>query len=128
MNNLVSRNAREFKRLTQERMIKGLASGRTYAKSKGSGSRRLHKASRRGQRPAVDTGTLVNAIRNAPTGQYRAKVDVADRVNPNSQTLASGYAEILQEKLDRPIMSDFDARQAEMKMKFDAETLIKGLV
>lgn len=39
--NLVSKSSREFKRLTQERMVKGLASGRTYRKKGGAGFRRF---------------------------------------------------------------------------------------
>ncbi len=128
VSSLVSKNAREFKRLTQERMTKGLHSGRTYKKRKGAGFTRAHRASRRGQRPAPDSGTLVNAIRSQPTGPYTAKVDIAEKVNPNSGTVASKYGEILQEKLGRPIMTAKDAAEAQVKLTREATQLVGTLI
>jgi hypothetical protein len=126
--NLPRKSARKFKRSTQEKMLKGVHSGRLYKKKRGSGFTRSHLASAIGQRPAPDTLTLVNAISDRSLGDYKAEVYIAERINPESGTLASNYGEILQNKLDRPIMSADDADEAERDMTRDAEALIKTVI
>lgn len=124
--NLISKNSREFKRSTQEKMEKGFRSGRLY-KRKGGNFRRSHRASARGQRPAPDTGTLVKAIRQEATGPFTAKVDIAEKVNPANGQLASKYGAILQAQ-GRPIMSESDVAEAQRKLNTEAEALIKTVI
>src|SRR5688572_27460215 len=112
ISNLISKSAKGFKRQTQERMIKGPHTGRQYAKKRGAGFRRAHRASAAGQRPSPDTMTLVNAVSDRKTSEMSAEVFIAERINPENGTTASRYAEILQNNLNRPIMSEGDAFQA----------------
>lgn len=126
---LISREAKEFKVDTKERMIEGPASGRVYEKHPGGrGFTRSHRASRRGQRPAPDTLTLVNAISDRRLSDYSAEVYVAERINPENGEIASDYAERLQTQLDRPIMSPLDAEKAEFKLRHGGELLVRTLV
>lgn len=127
VSNFVSKQAREFKRLTQERMTKGPHTGTLYAKKRGSNFRRSHRASARHQRPSPDTLTLVNAISQRTINPLRSQVYIAERVNPENGAIASNYGAILQTRLDRPIMSIADAAVAQRKMEKDAEVLIKTL-
>lgn len=126
--NLVSRSAKEFKQLTKDRMIKGPWTGILYERRRGATFRRSHRASAKGQRPSPDTMTLVNAVSDRKTGDLSAEVYIAEKVNPSNGTLASDYAEILQNHLERPIMSEGDRFEAEAKMKSDGEALMQSLV
>jgi hypothetical protein len=72
--------------------------------------------------------TLVNAISDRSLGDYEAETYIADKVNPASGTIASKYGEILQTKLERPIMTSGDAAEAESEMRQDGESLIKTLI
>lgn len=126
--NLVSRAARDFKRLTQERMIRGPHSGRLYAKKRTASARRSHRASAKGQRPSPDTMTLVNAIASRRKLELVSEVYIAEKTNPSNGTVASEYGERLQNDMNRPIMSEADAFQAEYKLRQDAELLIKRML
>jgi hypothetical protein len=72
--------------------------------------------------------TLVNAVSDRRTGEMSAEVYIADKINPTSGTVTSDYAEILQEHLERPIMSDADALGAQFKLQRDADDLIRTMV
>lgn len=127
VSNFVAKQAKDFKVLTKQRMEKGPATGRTYRKKRGATFRRSHRASARGQRPSPDTGTLVNAISDKRIGENHAQVYIAEKVSPNG-TLASKYGEILQNRRGRPIMDSLDAKLAEVKMRKDADILIKTII
>jgi len=128
VSNFVSKQAREFKRLTQERMIKGPHTGNLYEKKRGGTFRRSHRASARHQRPSPDTLTLINAISQRTINPVHSQVFIAERVNPENGAIASDYGAILQNRLDRPIMSIADAAVAQRKMEKDAEALVKTLL
>lgn len=127
VSNFISKQAKDFKVLTKQRMEAGPQTGKLYGKKRGSTFRRSHRASARGQRPSPDTGTLVNAISDRRINDLHSQVYVAEKVNPNG-TVASKYGEILQTKRDRPIMDELDARLAEVKMRKEADVLVKSLV
>jgi hypothetical protein len=126
--NLASRSAKGFKQLTRDRMIKGPHTGRLYARKRGAGFRRSHRASAVGQRPSPDTMTLITAVSDRRTGDFSAEVYIAEKINPTNGTLASDYAETLQEHLERPIMTAEDAVQAEIKMREDGEALVRTML
>lgn len=126
--NFVSRQSKDFKNLTRRRMIEGTPSGRLYSRAAGAGFTRSHRASRRGQRPAVDTGTLAQAISDKRTGEFSAEVYIVPKVNSQSGVTADKYGEILQTKLDRQIMTATDALEAERKIGREGQVLIASLV
>jgi len=128
VSNFISKQAKDFKVLTKQRMEKGPATGRTYRKKRGATFRRSHRASARGQRPSPDSGTLVNAISDRRISDNRSQVYIAEKVNPSNGTVASKYGEILQNRRGRPIMDKLDAKLAEVKMRKDADIVLKGLV
>jgi len=72
--------------------------------------------------------TLVNAIDDKNTGDNSAEVFVARKPNPETGTTADVYAEILQLKLDRKIMTAEDASEAQQKMIRDGESMIGKLI
>lgn len=128
VSSFVSRSAKKFKSGTKQKMIKGPHTGSLYEKKRGAGFRRAHRASQRGQRPSPDTMTLVNAISDRMLSGTSAEVYIAERVNPENGTLASNYGEILQTKLDRPIMTADDALEAEKEMAREGEQLVRDLI
>jgi hypothetical protein len=115
--NLVGRSARDFKNLTKRRIIESRPAGRLYPRRRGAGFTRAHRASARGQRPAIDTGKLLNSIRDKRNAEFRAEAYAG-----------AEYAKYLQsEKLKRPIMSERDAAEAERKMLRDSEVTVGNL-
>jgi hypothetical protein len=110
----VTQQAKEFKRLTQTRMIDSPAAGAIVDRRRvgrfGAGFERRHRRSARGQRPALETGTLVNAVDDRPIGPGIVEVFIEPRPNSETGKPASEYAEYLQsERLNRPIMDERDA-------------------
>lgn len=126
VSNFISKQAKDFKVLTKERMVRGPQTGRLYRKKRGANFRRSHRASARGQRPAVQTGLLLNAVSDRRIGENHSQVYIAEKVSSGGTTTTK-YAEILQTKLGRPIMSEFDVRIAQSKMNKEAGALVKGL-
>lgn len=126
VSSFIAKQAKDFKVLTKERMVKGPQTGRLYRKKRGVNFRRSHRASARGQRPAVQTGLLLNAISDRRISDNHSQVYIAERLSSNGTTTTK-YGEILQNKLGRPIMSEFDRRTAQSKMNREAGVLAKGL-
>jgi hypothetical protein len=125
--NFISKQAKDFKVLTKERMVRGPQTGRLYARKRGANFRRSHRASARGQRPAVQTGLLLNAVSDRRISDTHSQVYIAEKVSSGGTTTTK-YAEILQTKRGRPIMDKLDARQAEVKMRKEGDVLVKSLV
>lgn len=118
VSNLVGRNAKDFKNLTKRRMIESRPTGRLYRRSRGAGFIRSHRASAKGQRPAIDSGNLLNSVQDKRTGEFTAEASVG-----------AEYAKYLQSRrLKRPIMSDRDAAEAQAKLNRDGEQAIGTLV
>ena len=83
-------------------MVESKPSGTVYSRRRGAGFTRGHRASRRGERPSPDTMNLVNSVVSQKTGELSAKTEVT-----------ADYGEILQKKLNRPVMSETDVKEAE---------------
>lgn len=115
--NFVGRQAKDFKAVTKRRMIESKPAGRLYPRKRGAGFRRFHRASARGQRPAIDTGKLLNSIEDRRFGEFKAEVFAG-----------AEYAKYLQsERLDRPIMDERDAGEAQAKFDREAVQMIRTL-
>ena len=90
----IIRQTKDFKNLSKRRMIDSQASGRLHRRKNGVGFTRSHRASARGQRPAIDTGKLLNSINDRRIGDF-SRIVSAD----------AEYAPYLQsERLGRRIM------------------------
>lgn len=120
--------AKRHKDRTRRQMIEGPQTGNLYRRKNGPGFRRSHRASARGQRPAPDTFTLVNAVSDKRTGEMSAEVFIAERINPRNGANASDYAEILQNNMGRPIMTGGDAINADREMNKLAENALQELL
>jgi hypothetical protein len=120
--------AKRHKTRTREKMIAGPHTGNLYWRKRGAAFRRFHRASARGQRPSPDTVTLVNAVTDERTGEMTARVFIAERANPSNGALASDYAEILQNHLNRPIMTEQDAKEGQRDQQRLAERAVKKLL
>lgn len=117
VSNFIRRQAKDFTQLTKRRIIESKPSGRQYSRKRGNGFTRSYRASARGQRPAIDSGKLLNSIKDR-------------RISETSAESFAGayYAEYLQsERLHRPIMSDQDATEAQQKANRDAITFLTTL-
>jgi hypothetical protein len=124
----IGKSAKVFKEATRRRQIEGKPSGKVYPKKKGGkGFGRAHRASRKGQRPAPDTGTLANATVDIKTGEFSVSVEIANKVNPENGANAKDYAERLQGKMQRKIMTSEDAKVAQAEMNYRMNKVISDL-
>lgn len=118
ISNWARKQARDLKNLTKQRMLRSKPAGRLYRRRSGSGFQRFHQASAYGQRPAIDTGNLLNSITDRRLAEFRAATEAT-----------AAYAKHLQgEQLNRPIISDLDKRQAQSKANRDAVSALRALV
>lgn len=106
MEKAVSDTAELFKASTEQNMRTSVPKGRLYKRKGG-----FHRASAPGQRPAIDSGNLVNAIQVRQESKLQQVVDVAPNTRGRTRTPASKYAAILQfwAKRNRRIMTERDA-------------------
>ncbi|HEX8289820.1 MAG TPA: hypothetical protein VF556_17695 [Pyrinomonadaceae bacterium] len=120
----VRQSAKEFKTDLKNKMIFGPHTGRetTRGKESGDGFTRKHRASRRGERPAPDTNSLVNSIEDKPLSEFSAIVEVT-----KPYTDSSGE-EVLQGKLGRKIMTSEDVDEAEKKFNDRARRALISLL
>ena len=114
--------ARDYKVLTKRRIVEGPQTGRLYARKRGESFRRFHRASAKGQRPAIDSGKLLNSIADKATSRTTADVPAT------ATNKGFDYPGELQEKMDRPIESERDAQQAEAKMLKDSNAMLRELI
>ena len=126
ISNAVRKQARIYKREVVRRMVESKPRGRVYPRRRGKGFKRFHRASALGQRPAVDTGTLINAVEDRSVSEFSAVVQIGHRYNRRQN--ARDYARILQERLGRPIMTDQDARNVEDEFRARIERAINALI
>ena len=109
----IVRQAKDFKDLTKRRMLESRPSGRLYRRKRGAGFIRSHRASARGQRPAIDTGKLLNSINDRRNGDFSRTVS-AD----------AEYAKDLQSpRLNRRIIDARDAAEAQAKALREGDML-----
>lgn len=103
------------KNATKPLLALGLRRRKGNAKRVVAGSN-FHRASKKGQAPAVDTGGLVNSIRAKKTGEMRSTISAG-----------KAYAEPLDNpnKLDRPFFSS-TAEAFRTKFKENIENAIKS--
>lgn len=124
----VSKTAKSFKDSTKRKMVEQRASGKTYDKKvRGRSFVRRHRASARGQRPQPDTLNLVNAVTDKRSSEFTSEVFIDHRINPENGADAQEYAERLQNSMNRPIMSEQDARIGEIELKYRCEKALKEL-
>lgn len=116
--NFARRQAKDFKNLTKRRMLQSKPTGRLYKRRRGPGFTRSHQASAYGQRPAIDTGKLLNSIKDRRLDEFSAEAYAG-----------AEYAKHLQsEGLNRPIMSDSDIREAQRKANRDAIAMLRAVL
>lgn len=114
---LIHRSAKDCKNLTKRRMIESKPTGRLYRRRRGPGFVRSHRASAKGKRPAIDTGKLLNSVRDQRQGEFKATTDVNVK-----------YAEYLQsDRLGREIITDADAAEEQRKLDRNAERVLVNL-
>lgn len=115
-------SARLMKDATRLRMVKSRPTGKVYEKkTRGSNFTRFHRASARGQRPAVDTGNLANkSLKSQRTGELSAEFFV--------DTNQARYAEKLQFELMRQIVNNDDVRIANTEYNFRANKALVSLL
>ncbi len=112
----LTRISKTFGRQAVVKMLVGPQTGRVYRKGSGEGFRRFHRASARGQRPAVDTGVLINSIEDQKISQVSHAVFVNDHKAP--------YGKWLQSPLfDRPILTEQDGKEFTESPEYKAEMI-----
>jgi hypothetical protein len=122
--NAVSKAVREYAAYVPAQQVKGKPSGNLYRRRGGKGFTRSHRASRSGQKPAVDTGKLIKSTKgrmlSALKGQVATFALSKDYVD---------YAAILEFDMNRPIQhSPEDVKAAQDILNKQAESAIKKLI
>lgn len=123
--------ARDFRQLTKQRMIESKPAGNFTGfkdKSDVASRRRGHRASAPGQRPAIETGNLLNAIAEKQVNDTTSEVYILPLPNRRDQVKANIYGWILQNILNRPIMDGSDVKIAQDKAMRDGNQLVKTIL
>lgn len=92
----VDKSLKECREQVKDFIRKSKPAGRIYRRglvSSLSGGGAVHRASRRGQAPAIDSGKLISSIRAQKTGDVKGEVSVN-----------VPYAEKLENTMNRPFM------------------------
>jgi hypothetical protein len=117
---VVSKNAKEFKNATKRRMIESSPGGKLYERTGGSSFTRSHRASRRGQRPAIDTGNLANkALKSQKISEFQSAVYIDNKI--------ASYGEILQFQMEREIITKKDIKEAQDRFTTGVAKTIKEI-
>lgn len=76
MERVINRRSREFVISISEKVQTEQKTGKLYPRKSGNGFKTFHRASAKGQRPAVDRGVLLRNIKRKSLGPSRAEVTV----------------------------------------------------
>jgi len=117
---VVVQTAKEFKQSTKDTMADSPHTGKTYTRGGDKGFTRRHQASRKGERPAPDSGNLSKAIVDRRTGKFSVSVEIDESIAP--------YGDILQNKKLRKIMTEDDARIAEKVLVQRSNAALKNML
>jgi hypothetical protein len=116
---LVQEMARDFRDLTKRRMFPdGHQTGAEARRRDGS----RFKRSRRGERPAKDSGALIEGIEDRQLSEF--SVEVVSTATRDG----FDYPEHLQKDLERLIITDADREEAQAELTRRAEAAVKGLL
>lgn len=119
MSNAVSRAIKRFARYVPEQQEKSKPSGKTYKRRGGTSFRRSHRASTKGQRPAIDSGQLHGSTRAVKTGNFTGEVTTV------AKSKGFDYA-AQQEKIGRHIQNKpEDTKMAEKMLAEEGEKVIR---
>lgn len=121
LSNAVTKTLVEYAEYVRTEQKESQPSGKVYRRKGGKGFRRSHRASAKGQRPAIDSGKLLNSTKHKKTGQLKGEVTTI------AKSKGFDYAEHLQEKMGRPIQDDRDAKVGEKMLKKNAEAALLDL-
>jgi inosine-uridine nucleoside N-ribohydrolase len=125
----VGKSAKVFKEATRRRMVESSPAGKIEERGKqGKGFSRRFRRSKSGQRPAVDTTTLINALADHRTSDQTVIVEVDNKTNPRNGAKAKDYAERLQGKMNRKIMTAEDAKIAQAEFNYRMNRVLGELV
>lgn len=120
----LGKTARAHAEETQRLITSSVPTGRLYKRRRG-----FHRASARGQRPAVDSGNLVASVKAEPVPVTRQwAVYIAPNANRYNGVSAAKYAEILQSPYgSRKIMTPADAKKFEKVLRDNVLEAVGGL-
>lgn len=105
--------ARKFRDETRKKMVFGKPSGKIYERDAGDGFVRRHRASRRGEVPAVLTGNLANkATKFRSVSATSAETYIDTDVAPYADDLL---------KMERHILTDLDDAQKDLDHESEKE-------
>jgi len=117
----------EFAEYIPEQQQKSVPAGKLYKRGSFSGRNKIggkrasgrgtkiHRASAKGQRPAIDSGKLNRATKKKRLGAFKGEVTTV------AKNKGFDYAEHLQEKLGRPIQDDRDRKVGEKMLTANME-------
>jgi len=129
LSSAVYKSAKVFQSATVDKMVESVPRGRIDKykgkQSKGFGFSRGFRRSARGQRPAVETGTLIRAVETTRNGEFVATVFIKHSTNPRNRADAQVYAERLQGQMARAIMTREDARIHQIELSYNIDKTVK---
>ncbi len=101
-------SAQDFRQSLKQKMIDSIPSGRVESIGRGTGFETRFQRSRRGQRPAIQTGRLLNSVRAKRLSERSAEVSVIAETDAGYN-----YGEELQNSLGREILTNEDEKEAQ---------------
>ena len=129
----VGKTLDEFVDYIKEEQVKSSPAGKLYKRGSFSGRNKIggvrasgkgtkiHRASAKGQRPAIDSGKLNRSTRKKRLGAFKGEVTTI------AKNKGFDYAEHLQEKLDRPIQDERDRKVGEKMLADNVEKALAKL-
>jgi hypothetical protein len=114
----VMKTARAFKDSTRRKMVESNPSGRIYRKTSGVGFTRSHQASRRGERPAVESGNLARSGKVKRISPVETEVSIGENLPYTEKLVKSG----------RVIVSNQDLKEAQRELDQNALSELRGLI
>lgn len=119
--NAISKTLVEFAAYVKKEQVESTPTGRLYRRKSGSNFRRSHRASAKGQRPAIDSGKLLNSTKKNKVSELKGEVTTIAKRD------GFDYASQL-EKMGRHIQDDpKDIKKGEELLRKNVEAQLAKL-
>lgn len=120
--------ARFHKNNVAQENRKAIPSGNSIRTVRGRGFRFSRNHSRRGERPAIITGAVVNGGEVTRISDTAARFDYSDRKHPDTNLSIKDVAELLQTRLSREVVAPEDVKKADEYFQELNEKTLKSLL
>jgi hypothetical protein len=110
------RTGKEFREYLRKEVLTNQPTGRLYRRRRGAGFTRSHRASRKGERFANDTGATLRSLKDKMTGPLSVSVEFESPV--------AGHLI----RMERDVISEKDEKKAQAIFKKNSDKALKKLL